>query len=328
MAKPLMSICFTCYNRKKFVREALQSALDQTYEPLEIVISDNGSTDGTAEIVTEMVEKYRANGGVHKIVLNCNERNIGGSDNIQKCYSLASGELLISAHDDDISLPNRVETIANAWIEHGCKPLAIIHASYLIDTSDKVIGYLDDKGLDHPLQAATAYSPKLFQMYHIDWGDCPEDIFFTRIAAMLGEVVVLKDRIMKYRVGCGVSASATTDNRPTLKMLYAAELRSAKRLYSDLDNLKSRMSDDDYIMWRKRIDGWKRVAEGGLNLVSSNSFVARWNGFLAVHEGGYLNMRTIGQLLYVLPQWIGDPLLRFSNLINRIRRRLWHSRSF
>ena len=49
MSYPLVSFCVKSYNQKELLKEALQGAFAQTYRPLEIVISDDGSTDGSWE---------------------------------------------------------------------------------------------------------------------------------------------------------------------------------------------------------------------------------------------------------------------------------------
>ena len=49
MDRPLVSFCLKSYNQKRYLKNALQGAFAQTYRPLEIVISDDGSKDGSKE---------------------------------------------------------------------------------------------------------------------------------------------------------------------------------------------------------------------------------------------------------------------------------------
>ena len=56
---PLVSFCVKCYNQERYIGEALEGAFAQTYRPLEIVISDDASTDRSWEIITEAVAKSR-----------------------------------------------------------------------------------------------------------------------------------------------------------------------------------------------------------------------------------------------------------------------------
>ena len=51
--KPLVSYCIVSYNAEKFIQEAIESALNQDYYPMEIIISDDCSTDNTDEIVSK-----------------------------------------------------------------------------------------------------------------------------------------------------------------------------------------------------------------------------------------------------------------------------------
>ena len=70
MEKPLVTISMITYNQERYVRDAVRGALAQTYEPLEIVISDDCSTDSTWDIIRDEVEAYRKSGGIHKNIVN------------------------------------------------------------------------------------------------------------------------------------------------------------------------------------------------------------------------------------------------------------------
>ena len=61
--KPLVSFCMTNYNQIEYFRDALLGAFAQTYSPLEIVISDDHSTDGSDVMIRQMIERYKNSGG-------------------------------------------------------------------------------------------------------------------------------------------------------------------------------------------------------------------------------------------------------------------------
>lgn len=63
MGDELVSVIICAYNQQEFVGEAIQSALNQTYSPLEIIISDDLSTDSTFEIIQNAVSKYKGRHG-------------------------------------------------------------------------------------------------------------------------------------------------------------------------------------------------------------------------------------------------------------------------
>jgi len=103
----LVSYCLFTYNQETYIKEAILAALNQTYSPLEIVISDDCSTDSTFQAVTRTVKEYK---GPHRIVLNRNKKNLGLGGNFSKvCYSIATGDYLVTVAGDDISKKNHVE---------------------------------------------------------------------------------------------------------------------------------------------------------------------------------------------------------------------------
>src|SRR2546429_321437 len=104
MTKPLVSYILFCYNQEQYVREAANAALAQTYSPLEVILSDDGSSDRTFEILREVAEKYQ---GPHTVRLNRVECNRGLMHHIVQATSQASGEWYVLGAGDDLSHKDR-----------------------------------------------------------------------------------------------------------------------------------------------------------------------------------------------------------------------------
>lgn len=105
--RPLISFCIFTYNQECYVKDAIYGAFSQTYSPLEIIISDDCSTDNTFSIISDIVEKYD---GCHKIVLNRNDENLGIAKHWNHVVmNIAKGDIIVAAAGDDVSLCNRVE---------------------------------------------------------------------------------------------------------------------------------------------------------------------------------------------------------------------------
>ena len=60
---PFVSFCIKCYNQAHLIGEALAGAFEQTYPNMEIVVSDDASTDGSVDVIKKLVEEYRSGGG-------------------------------------------------------------------------------------------------------------------------------------------------------------------------------------------------------------------------------------------------------------------------
>lgn len=103
--KPLVSFCILAYNQEKYIEEAVISALNQDYELMEIIISDDKSQDSTVKKVKQLCNGYS---GSHKIKINVNDKNLGIKEHCNKVlYELAEGDIILLAGGDDISLPDR-----------------------------------------------------------------------------------------------------------------------------------------------------------------------------------------------------------------------------
>ena len=72
MSNPIVTIICLCYNQEKFVREALDSAIKQTYTPIQVIIIDDASTDNSKAIIHTFLNNHPE---IHFIALNENKGN-------------------------------------------------------------------------------------------------------------------------------------------------------------------------------------------------------------------------------------------------------------
>lgn len=128
---PRVSILLIAYQQQATIARAIRGALAQTYAPLEIVISDDASKDGTFAAMQAAVAGYA---GPHRVVLNRNPHNLGIGAHLSHLVGLSSGELLFVAAGDDVSLPQRCESVVQAWLAHARRPDLI--ASALVDMDE------------------------------------------------------------------------------------------------------------------------------------------------------------------------------------------------
>ena len=101
MHQPKVSVVMSAYNGERYLREAVESILNQTFNDFEFIIIDDGSTNSTGQILSS----YAAQDP--RIVLIRNRENIGLTKSLNKGLALARGEYIARMDADDVSLPNR-----------------------------------------------------------------------------------------------------------------------------------------------------------------------------------------------------------------------------
>jgi len=107
LEEKLISVCIPVYNGEKYIEETLNSIIVQTYKNIEIIISDNASTDNTGSIVMKYLDKDS------RVKYSRNEVNLGYSGNLNKLIELAKSEYIAVYHADDIYQPTIVEEQVN-----------------------------------------------------------------------------------------------------------------------------------------------------------------------------------------------------------------------
>lgn len=214
--KPKVTFAIIAFNQRDFIAEAVESALGQTYSPLEIIVSDDASPDGTFEICQELVHAYS---GEHDLRLNRNETNLGLIPHVNRVLSLARGDLVIMAAGDDVSAPQRAEQLVAEWIKQGC-PAGLASAAVLVDSSRNELGLV---GACPQLSRFSGKSEQLLSFQHeptlsllgctaawsrATWevfGPLPDDCYnedniLTLRGILLGGVGLIDRPLVSYRV--------------------------------------------------------------------------------------------------------------------------------
>ena len=305
--KPLVTISMLTYNQEKYVRESVRGLLSQTYEPLEIVISDDHSTDRTWDIINEEIDAYKASGGIHKnIVLNRNEKNLGIARHCNVTSKMKHGALIVSNAGDDISFPNRVERIVEEWIKDGSRAVVIFHGAIQLDTCGRKLAEIGRRDVDSPLGAVTAYCPANCR-YHFPPISVPyayEDRIYAKRSKMQGPQLVIRESLMYYRVGAGVSSSLGNRRQMTTRLLLS-DIYCYRQLLMDLESVRQLMPKNIFESFRREFIAERKYARLNLILLSNKHIKIRFRAcreMMRLREGG----NVIAFSVFMMPRPVCD----------------------
>lgn len=124
-----LSVALCTYNGEKYIREQLLSIHNQTVPVDEIIVCDDCSKDDTVPIVQEMTERYGL-----PVRLFMNSWNLGCRRNFERAICHCTGDIIFLSDQDDIWLPDKVETIVNYFDRHPEKNFAFTDAILINQT--------------------------------------------------------------------------------------------------------------------------------------------------------------------------------------------------
>lgn len=166
---PLVTVICLCFNQKKFVREAVESVVNQTYKNIQMVLVDDASTDGSDEEIKKLKLEYPS---IEAVML---ETNIGNCKAFNKGFTLAKGDFVIDLAADDVLMPTRVEVGVSALQGKGSEYDVNFSDAALVDESGRFLSYHSDKYPHHTIPQGNVYK-EIISRYFI----CPPTVMGTR----------------------------------------------------------------------------------------------------------------------------------------------------
>lgn len=268
---PKLTLALCCYKFERFVTEAVEGAFSQTYRPLEIVISDDHSPDSTWDRIVDVVKrrgglKVLADASWQKsdfcgtvemglsndltLVLNRNEKNLGLALHENKLFELSHGEWIAFQAGDDVSLPNRMEVIAQRIAVN--PQIRCLHCNTdLIDAQGAPFKVADDfkkktkgkgSGLPNILGASAVYHKDVYRQFGpLGANVGNEDHVLPLRASLLGKIEWVQTPLLRYRKH-GDNASGCFSTDPDSAARY--RLKIIHSYYQELDDLHTAEEKD------------------------------------------------------------------------------------
>jgi len=207
--RPLVTFALFAYNQEELIADAMKAALMQDYSPLEIIVSDDCSTDDTWGVILSLADDYH---GPHTLKIIRNTANLGIGPHVSKVGNEANGKLIVVAAGDDISTSNRVSVLVNAWCANGY-PDGALHSAVLVRNMDGRT-YISKGAGSKPEQttmkyfvshhfkglffgAAAAYTSSIFTRFPPITA-AYEDVALTFRALLIGKVLYVDNVLVEY----------------------------------------------------------------------------------------------------------------------------------
>ena len=282
---PLVTFALFAYNQEKYIAAAVDGALAQSYSPLEIILSDDCSTDRTFEIMQAKVSNYD---GPHKIVLIRNNSNMGFGPHVFSVARTGLGRLLIAAAGDDVSKENRVQEIVKKWVETKCSAFTTDEEHY--DESGVSQGYFrrqmmaectveDFSSINKSLGCTWGIERELLLMYPIPSRNMiNEDVLLGLMAMLHKGIAYLPLATVERTTGVGISANRNFPSK--LKEIIVFLTRRAALLEAMIEILKT--TDNINVMQNAERD-FKAISAMLYYARSGKSF---FNAFLSIPVHG------------------------------------------
>lgn len=257
---PKASLCLFFYNQQDFVEEAIEGALSQTYDDLEIILSDDHSTDDTFNRIKKKVSEYQ---GDKTIIVNENQTNIGIVPHVNKIiYELSHGKYIFLTGGDDVSLPNRVADGVRYFEDN--PNLSMVTFSYeFINEQSEVTGKIKlDEDILHYIDDYAYLASSGFMIGHLGqgfrrgileeygpMGDCQTEDSVLRFRSIMKGPVLSSSKIgLRYRK----HSNNISDPSRIYKFFQTNKIATQYKI--DLERNKNLLDSSLYRILEQKID--------------------------------------------------------------------------
>jgi glycosyltransferase involved in cell wall biosynthesis len=173
---PFVSVAICCYNSERYLEQTIKSVINQSYKDWELIIVNDGSSDGTEDIVKSFIK----NG--HRIIYHRQEnKGFGAARN--KCMELSKSDYIAIIDHDDICLPERLDVQVKSAKRHPQAALLFSNSEHFMDDGTIIQRQFDSFNIDPSLlnlSSGTAAEKLLLYGCFID----SETVLFRRDAAL------------------------------------------------------------------------------------------------------------------------------------------------
>ena len=238
---PRASVGLPVYNGQRYLREAIDCVLGQTYTDLELIISDNASTDSTEEICREYVAKDP------RVRYYRNIKNRGAARNFNRVFELSSGEYFKWLAVDDLIAPDNVARTVEALERRPKAVLAYTLARHIDEIGETfssnghlgsvhfkggrvhrfkqlISRFTNDMGVSGPMILFGTYRRDALASVRPMGGYFASDLVLLAELALKGEFIELPDRLLSIRLHPGSSSWPDTWSYESIMEFYDPEV--------------------------------------------------------------------------------------------------------
>jgi len=327
--EPLVSVLVTNHNYGRFVGEAIESALAQGYDRLEVVVCDDGSTDDSCEVIS----RYVADDERVRLIA---KENGGQASAFNAAFAASSGSVLCFLDADDVFLPGKLVSVIEAF--RASRAGLLVHQMMIVDEVGRDLQriptftrfehgwirarvlqrggrwrWMPTSGVALRREIAERIFPIPEEPFRID-----ADMFMLELAPLLVEVAAIEEVLGRYRLhGANAYSRRKLDRQAVDRTIHS--------LTTAIDQVNERLD-------RLRLDGDRLDPDRNLKLAEQRFLARAFDGDASRWElsrnYGTLTAALVRDDLYGLSQKAWAILLYLGVVILPVRSRIaWASAS-
>jgi glycosyltransferase involved in cell wall biosynthesis len=281
---PVVSVLMSMRNARPYVEQTIRSVVAQTFPSWEMIVVDNASEDGSADLVEALAR------GEPRIRVLRNAADLGHSGGLNRGLAECRGRWIARIDADDVALPTRLERQLD-FVRRNPDVKVTSCLAYYIDSNGTRVGrtthdlidrnafarYMDRNepiGILHPGALIDRATLAAVGAYREAFGPANDIDLWCRIAERGELILVQPEHLMEYRVHSG-SISATSFLLARLKAQWARDCMRARRRGDAEPSWETFVASRQNAPWWRHLNRWRKTHAKRLYRQSGQNFVGR-----------------------------------------------------